>query len=115
MVAEAEEAAGVEGEVDMAVVPGRGEAAEVMEAVVTVAAVDMEAEGMAAAVEVAVGVTTVGKVGILLGSVARVAEAAGGMEEAEAAAAAAAGIVIAVVNRVTLQGTALTLAIDLVC
>lgn len=112
-VAEAEEAAVVEEEV----VPGEGEVAVVMAAVGTVeevdmaAAADMEEVGTAAA---AVGVTTVGKVGILLGSVARAAAAAGGME-AEAEAAPAAGeIVIAVVNQVTLQGTVLIRAIDLV-
>lgn len=113
--AEAEEVAVVEEEV----VPGEGEVAVVMAAVGTVeevdmaAAADMEEVGTAAA---AVGVTTVGKVGILLGSVARAAAAAaaGGME-AEAEAAPAAGeIVIAVVNQVTLQGTVLIRAIDLV-
>lgn len=112
--AEAEEVAVVEEEV----VPGEGEVAVVMAAVGTVeevdmaAAADMEEVGTAAAA--AVGVTTVGKVGILLGSVARAAAAAGGME-AEAEAAPAAGeIVIAVVNQVTSLGTVLIQAIDLV-
>lgn len=112
--AEAEEAAVVEEEV----VPGEGEVAVVMAAVGTVeevdmaAAADMEEVGTAAA---AVGVTTVGKVGILLGSVARAAAAAaaGGME-AEAEAVAAGEIVIAVVNQVTSLGTVLIQAIDLV-